>query len=534
MKNMILITLVLVTGALTAQTARLQLIHNSPATTVDIYVDGDLLLDDFLFRSATPFLDVAAGVPVNLYVTHATSTPAGDSIFSITVTFDPGQSYVAIASGVVGDPLTPFNVWVKDDVRETAVTPGTIDLIGVHGSPDAHTVDILSRGKGIFFDNVSYGDISDYRTIQPESYILDVTPDSNNLSIIVSFQAALNSLGGSSAVLFASGYLSGIPGFGLYAALADGSVLEFSVLAPVYTNLQVIHNSPTADVDVYVNNSLLLDDFSFLTATSFVPVQAQVPVKIDVAPSGSNSVADAFYTLTGYFSNPAKDYVAIATGVAGDSTIPFNLTLQGNIRQSNPLGEVAVIAAHGSPDAPTIDIVAGGSVTLFDNLAYDSISRYVVIPAANYVLDIRTADGLSTVVSYDADLSTFGGVNAIVFASGFLSATPAFGLYAALADGTVIAFPLASPRLAGDVTFEGLFPTVADDQITLTLIGTGTDQVGVTVYNAAGQVVIAEAANMDNGRITHNMNVSNLTPGQYFVTVYTQDGPRTERFVIAQ
>jgi len=39
---------------------------------------------------------------------------------------------------------------------------------------------------------------------------------------------------------------------------------------------------------------------------------------------------------------------------------------------------------------------------------------------------------------------------------------------------------------------------------------------------------------VDNGRITHNMNVSNLAPGQYFVAVYTQDGPRTERFVIAQ
>jgi hypothetical protein len=253
-----------------------------------------------------------------------------------------------------------------------------------------------------------------------------------------------------------------------------------------------------------------------------------------VAPSTSTSVSESIYTITGTFRNPSADYVAIATGVVGDPTTPFNIILQGNIRQSNPLGQVAFVASHGSPDAPTVDVVANGALTLFDNLEYNTISRYVIVPAAAYTIDIRTADGITTVVTYDADLTGLAGGNAVVFASGFLGSTPSFGLYAALADGTVIAFPVATPRLAGEVTFEGLFPTVATEQITLTLTGTTTDQVGVTVFNAAGQMVKAEAANVDNGRITHNMNVSDLAPGQYFVTVYTQEGPRTERFVIAQ
>ena len=534
MRNLALIALVLVTGALSAQTARLQIIHNSPEPSVDIYANGALLLNDFEFRTATAYMDVAAGIPITLDVALATSSSAAEAIFSVTVTFNSDETYVAIATGVVGDPLTPFNIWVQNGFREAALAAGTVDFIGVHSSPDAPTVDIIARDVVFLIDDISYGDFSEYLTVPAEAYVFDVTPGADNYNILASYAANLSGLGGASAVVFASGFLSSTPGFGLYAALADGTVLAFPEVAPVYTKLQVIHNSPEPMVDVYVNNTLLLDDFVFRTASTFVPVQALVPVKIDVAPSTSTGVEESIYTITGKFRNPANDYVAIATGVVGDLTTPFNIIIQGNIRQSNTVGQVQFVASHGAPDAPTIDIVADGVTTLFDDLEYNTISRYIGVPPADFVIDIRTADGLTTVASYDADLTGLAGGNFVMFASGFLASSPSFGLYAAFTNGTVIAFPLAAPRLAGEVTFEGLFPTVADEQITLTLSGTTTDQVGVTVYNAAGQMVMAEVANVDNGRITHNMNVSNLAPGQYFVAVYTQDGPRTERFVIAQ
>jgi hypothetical protein len=54
--------------------ARLQVIHNSPSPTVDIYAGDDLLLDDFAFRTATPFIFVPAGVEINLGVALDNST----------------------------------------------------------------------------------------------------------------------------------------------------------------------------------------------------------------------------------------------------------------------------------------------------------------------------------------------------------------------------------------------------------------------------------------------------------------------------
>ena len=75
---------------------------------------------------------------------------------------------------------------------------------------------------------------------------------------------------------------------------------------------------------------------------------------------------------------------------------------------------------------------------------------YLSVPAASYILNVTPGNDNSTVVaSYLADLSTLGGGAAVVFASGYLDPLannngPAFGLYAALPNGAVVAFPAAT------------------------------------------------------------------------------------------
>jgi len=95
------------------------IIHNSPAPIVDIFVNENKLINNFLFRDATPFIDVPAGVELNIGVAPKDNDGAQDAIANFPVTFEEGGTYVVIASGVVGG--TPaFGLSVYDMGSEVA------------------------------------------------------------------------------------------------------------------------------------------------------------------------------------------------------------------------------------------------------------------------------------------------------------------------------------------------------------------------------------------------------------------------------
>ena len=60
-------------------TARVQVVHNSAdaaAATVDVWLNNTLLLDDFAFRTASPFVDAQAGVDLTVGIAPANSAPS--------------------------------------------------------------------------------------------------------------------------------------------------------------------------------------------------------------------------------------------------------------------------------------------------------------------------------------------------------------------------------------------------------------------------------------------------------------------------
>ncbi|MFN2396997.1 MAG: DUF4397 domain-containing protein, partial [Bacteroidales bacterium] len=103
---------------------RAQFIHNAAdmaAESVDVFVNGDLFYGDFDFRTATPFVDVPAGVELNIDI-----APAGAgieaSVFDIAVTLDADETYVIVANGIVSetgyDPAPAFTIYPFAGARE--------------------------------------------------------------------------------------------------------------------------------------------------------------------------------------------------------------------------------------------------------------------------------------------------------------------------------------------------------------------------------------------------------------------------------
>ncbi|MEL6822458.1 MAG: DUF4397 domain-containing protein, partial [Calditrichota bacterium] len=322
-----------------AHLASLQVIHNSAdpaAEKVDIYINSVRALDDFEFRSATNFIPLPANVTLNIGVAPGNGISVNDTIVNFPVTLESNRNYIAVANGVLNPSSfspnpngrsTGFTLFVNPDAQRFSSDHINADLTVLHGATDAPTVDVVARNVGTLVDDASYGDFTPYLTVPPANYTLDVT-DASGSTVVASFTADLTFLGGGAVAVFASGFLDPSSNqngeaFGLFAALPNGQVVELPSAAPNtgLARLQIIHNSadPAAEeVDIYVDNTLLLDNFAFRTATPFIDVPAGQPLNVGVAPGTSGGPGDiiATFTLT---LIPNETYVAVANGVLDPS-----------------------------------------------------------------------------------------------------------------------------------------------------------------------------------------------------------------------
>ncbi len=217
--------------------AELQVIHNSPdaaADTVDVYVNGDKLLDDFQFRDASPFVSMPAGTK-QIGIAPYNSTDLVDS-FNVTLSAD--QTYIAVASGVIRsgeyDDSEPFDLDIKTMARKEANSSGKTDILAYHGSPDAGNVDIDETDvlDVTLFDDLGYGNFSDYQVAETDNYVLAVK-EANSDNTVQKYEAPLadEGLEDEAITVFASGFVdpsgnSDGPEFGLYVATQSGGITK--------------------------------------------------------------------------------------------------------------------------------------------------------------------------------------------------------------------------------------------------------------------------------------------------------------------
>ena len=538
-------------------TARLQVIHNSAdsaASTVDVYVNDELLLDNFAFRTATPFIDVPAGIALSIDVAPSTSTSSEDSIYNLTTTLTANETYIVVANGIVSGsgyaPNQAFALNVLVGGREGTAVENTTDVVVFHGSTDAPTVDVVETSvpAGTLVDNLSYGSFSNYLELPTNNYTIDVRDESGSVTV-ATYSAPLADLflELDAITVVASGFLdpsqnSDGPSFGLWVAKATGGALIPLPLVETPTaRLQAIHNSPdlaAALVDVYVNDELLLDNFAFRTATPFIDVPAGVELSIDVAPSTSTSSSESLYNLTATLEE-GETYILVANGIVsptGYSVGPnfaINVFTQGREAASND-ANTDVLVNHGSPDAPTVDVVETSvpAGTIVDNISFPDFDGYLELPNLDFTLDVRDETGTVTVASYQAPLQTLGleGAAITVLASGFLDPSvnsdgPAFGLWVALATGGDL-IPLPEIPLSVD-SFDlnsiSLYPNPARETINLS-IPFDYENFSATIYDLSGRLVktvttptAIDITELNSGMYILNTTLNDLSFNQKFV-----------------
>jgi hypothetical protein len=238
--NATILTLALLAGSAFAQTATVQVIHNSPdpaAAEVDIYIGmgtDDPAIPDFPFRGATGLVDLPADTELMIGVAPGNSMNSEDVLAWFPVTLPAGSMTVVMATGVL-DPMSVANPDGIDtgftlvaNALMTMASAGNVGILAYHGAPDAPTVDIVAAGVGPVFAGLPFKQFQGYGEVPEGSYTLQVTPAGINETVVAQYTADLNGLAGGTAVVFASGYLDARSdaAFGLFAALNDGTVLE--------------------------------------------------------------------------------------------------------------------------------------------------------------------------------------------------------------------------------------------------------------------------------------------------------------------
>jgi hypothetical protein len=396
-------------------TGNVRVAHVSPdAPNVDVYVDGDAVLEGVAFGDVSSYLEVPAGDR------QVEITAAGDpdtSVFSGPVTVEADTDYTVAAAGEISDDGTQefAPIVLEDDNSE--VEEGNARLRAVHASPDAPAVDITAAGGDVvLFDGVAFGQ-SGYTTVGAGSYTVEIRGDteSNDGDVVADFDETLADGGVYTA--FAVGYLNpeeapGDEGFDLVVVQDAGD-------EPT-ANVRVAHMSPDApNVDVYVDGGdPVLSDVEFTTVSNYLEVPAgDRQVEITAAGDPSTSVFDGPVTV-----EADTDYSIVAAGEISDmAQEPFApIVLEDD--NSEVMGSNARLrAVHVSPDAPAVDITAaGGNVVLFDGVAFGE-SGYTSVEANDYTVQIRgdTESNDGDVVA-DFDVSLNGGTVYTAFAAGYL------------------------------------------------------------------------------------------------------------------
>jgi hypothetical protein len=295
------------------QTARVQVIHNSPdlaAATVDVYLNDGILINDFAFRTASGFIDAPAGTPISIDVAPATSTSAAESIYNLTTTLTAGETYILVANGIVSEegytPAQPFNLSVFAGAREEASVATNVDVLVNHGSPDAPTVDVFESSvpAGTIVDDISFPNFSEaYLELSPLDYTLEIR-DETGTTTVASYQAPLSDLAGAAVTVLASGFLnpadnSNVPGFGLWVATAEGGpLLELPLTSLSNDNflrnsLKVYPNPTSGTLNVSFSNiienaSAKLFDMNGREVMNFDNLQQQLNI---------DNVLDGIYLL---------------------------------------------------------------------------------------------------------------------------------------------------------------------------------------------------------------------------------------------
>ncbi|WP_164856339.1 DUF4397 domain-containing protein [Lujinxingia sediminis] len=455
--------------------ARIQLIHAAAdpnAASVDVYLNETLLLDDFEFRTTTPFVDVDGGDDLEIAIAPGDSESVDDALSTFSAVALPAdERTIIVVAGVLDPPgfspnpdgaNTTLSLTTFADARERSNEPNFDQLAIFHASSDQPAVALALPDGTELLSQLAYGEFAEsYLSVAPGVLAFDLLRASDGARQ-GSFQTP-ELTGGEAFVVVATGFADSAQNpdaafeLTLFPSRYGGDRSEGIALDEA-ARLQLIHNAPDPDaasVDLYLDNELTYPAVAFREATSFRTIVAGEDIELLATAEGDANTEVLTSTLN---LGKGQRAVAVIGGVLDPGAFTANpdgedialrIFLNSDaLEEARSPDTVDLLVFHGVPDAPTVALVtdAGESAQILsETLTYGDFDGYLSVASEDIVAQITpAADTTTPLAGFALPLSLLDGEALTLVASGLLNTTDAARTLALLivsADGnlTVVA-----------------------------------------------------------------------------------------------
>lgn len=174
----LLAAMIVPTASAQSGQAMVRVIHASPdAPAVDVFVDGNRVLTNVPFFTASDYLPLPAGE--HRFQVAPTGQSASAAVIDATATVEAGRAYSVAATGLVANITATIT---NDNLAAPAA--GKAHVRVYHFSPDAPAVDIKVANGPTLISNLAFPSASDYLPVDAGSYNIQVTPTGQSTVVI--------------------------------------------------------------------------------------------------------------------------------------------------------------------------------------------------------------------------------------------------------------------------------------------------------------------------------------------------------------
>lgn len=420
-----------------SQKATINVVHASPdAPAVDVYLNGQIAVKALDYRKNTGNVEVTAGdYKVDLRAAGAgtMTTP----VYSANISLAKDSRTLVVAEGRIGDAASSESAFRLLTVPFGQKDSAAVQIRLLHGSPSAPVVD-LAAGNSTLLNDVKFGSASPFAKLSTDlspKTALGVRP--GDAVIDLAFVTTPDATIGRGAVLTAIAFgeinpLSPDNRFFAVSALNEesGQLLDLGVQlndkAPK-ASFYVVHTSPDAPaVDVVTRSGdKLATNLTYRAVSSRVEVPGGI-YPVEVRASGqATAVLSANVKLLPVLSWSLVAHGLAAASAPADRKLALSALLVG---AKDAGGGSRLRVVHASPDAPPVDVLAGGNA-LLRNLAFPRATGYLDfamgLPATT--LKVRASGqpaDLFDIIIEPAVAAATKGQNVTVFATGLVGTTP--------------------------------------------------------------------------------------------------------------